>query len=108
MSPGHHKWKIPASAGPVSGEQVSAAKQLFDQLEQRKAEVEAVIRSVPGLVSYSLVRTGDGGLSVTVCQDKAGTDASARVAREWIQKNVFIAGLSAPSVSEGSVLVQIK
>ena len=32
------------------------AKELFDLLERRKTEVEAVIRSVPGLVSYTLVR----------------------------------------------------
>jgi hypothetical protein len=38
----------------------AGAKQLFDLLEQRKVEVESVIRKVPGLVSYTLVRSGDG------------------------------------------------
>ena len=58
----------------------SGASQLFDELESKKEDVERVIRGVPGLVSYTLLRTSDGGVSVPVCQDKAGTDESLRVA----------------------------
>ena len=32
------------------------AKQLFDVLEQRKADVEATLQKVSGLVSYTLTR----------------------------------------------------
>ena len=64
------------------------AKALFDLLENRKAEVDAAMRSVPGLVTYTLLLSGDGGVSVTVCQDKKGTDASVQVAREWVQQNL--------------------
>ena len=35
----------------------AGAKQLFDLLEQRKADVEANLRKVPGLVSYTLLRS---------------------------------------------------
>ena len=84
------------------------AKQLFDLLEQRKAEVESLLKSVPGLVSYTLARTADGGVTVTVCEDKAGTDESMRVAREWIQKNASSIGASAPTVSEGAVVIHVK
>ena len=80
--------------------------QLFDDLEGRKEEVEAVIRSVPGLVSYTMMRTGDGGISVTVCQDKAGTDESIRVAREWISQNIT-AQTNPPVISEGNTIVQL-
>ena len=65
----------------------AGAKQLFDVLEKQKAEVEANLRKVTGLVSYTLVRSGDGGMSITVCNDKAGADESVKVAREWIKKN---------------------
>lgn len=37
------------------------AKQLFDGLEEHKADVEASLRKVSGLVSYTLLRHGDGG-----------------------------------------------
>ena len=62
------------------------ASQLFEEIECMQEEVEGVIRSVPGLVSYTLLRTGDGGISVTVCQDKAGTDESV-TARRRVDKS---------------------
>jgi hypothetical protein len=86
----------------------AGAKQLFDVLEQRKADVEAAIGKVPGLISYSLLRSGDGGVSVTVCNDKAGADESLKVARDWIQKNAPNTGARPPDVTEGSVILQIK
>ena len=84
------------------------AKELFDLVEQRKSEVETIIRSVTGFVSYTLLRSEDGGVTVTVCQDKTGTDESMRVAKEWIQENASDIGLSPPSVSEGSVVLQLR
>lgn len=78
----------------------SGADKLFDLLETKKAEVEKAIKPVKGLVSYSLVRTGRGGFSVTVCQDKAGVDESVRVARDWIAKNDGNTGVAAPTISE--------
>ena len=64
------------------------------------------MRSVSGLVSYTLVRTGEGGLSVTVCKDKAGTD-EVSVAKEWIQKNAATVGSNPPAVAEGPVFLQV-
>ena len=84
------------------------AKELADLLEKHKGDVESIIRSVKGFVSYTLVRTGDGGISVTVCQDKAGTDESMRVAKEWVAKNAGNIGVNAPKVSEGAVILQFK
>ncbi len=85
----------------------SGAKDLFDVLEQRKSEVESLMRAVKGFGSYLLIRTGDGGISVTVCQDKAGTDDSVRKAKDWIGKNASNIGASAPQVSEGPVIFQV-
>jgi hypothetical protein len=85
----------------VSGGEVSQAQAL-------KAEVEKVIRPVKGFVSYSVARTADGGFSVTVCQDKAGTEESTRAAREWIAKNAGNTGAAAPAVSEGAVILHLK
>ena len=41
----------------------NGAKELFDVLEKNKADVESLIRSVKGFVSYTLARSGDGGFS---------------------------------------------
>lgn len=81
----------------------SGAKELFALLEEKKTEVESIIRSVTGFVAYSLIRTDEGGVTVTVCQDKAGTDESIQVARDWIQTNASDLGVNPPSISEGLV-----
>jgi hypothetical protein len=83
------------------------AKELFDIIEKKKAEIEKLMRAVPGFHSYTLFRTADGGVSITVCRDKAGTDESVRVARDWVQKNAGGASTKPPVVSEGSVILQL-
>ena len=84
------------------------AKELFDVLEKRKSEIDSLMRPIKGFVSYTLARSGDGGFSVTICQDKAGTDTSIQAAREWIAKNAGNTGAGAPKVSEGPVLAHLK
>lgn len=86
----------------------NGAKQLFDVLETRKVDVETALRKVPGLVNYTLLRSGDGGMSVTVCKDKVGADESVKVASEWIKKNASNIKANPPVISEGSVIVEIK
>ncbi len=84
------------------------AKELFDVLEKNKADVDRLIRGIKGFVSYSLVRSSGGGFSVSVFQDKAGTDESVRVARDWIAKNAGGTGAAAPTITEGTVIVHMK
>jgi hypothetical protein len=84
------------------------AKELFDLLEKRTSDVEGLLRTVSGFVSYSLIRTGDGGISITVCQDKAGTDDSVKKAKDWIGQNASDIGVSAPKVTDGSVILHLR
>ncbi len=86
--------------GPGAGE-------LFNMLEDRKAEVEEIIRGVKGFVGYALIQTEEGGISVTICDDKSGTDESLKVAREWIQANASNLGTKPPAVSEGNVILHL-
>ena len=80
---------------------------LFDLLDERKQEVGDMMRSIPGFVSYSLVRTGDGGVSITICDDEAGVQESARRARDWVSRNAGDLGTGAPKVSEGPVILHL-
>ena len=80
------------------------ASELFDQLGQRQEDVKDLIGGVPGFVSYAAFRSGDGGMTVTVCQDKAGTDESSRRAAEWVKENVS-ADVSPPAISEGDTVL---
>ena len=78
--------------------------ELFDQLEQKNDDVRDLIGGVPGFVSYTAFRSSEGGLTVTVCQDKAGTDESSRRAAEWVKENIG-ATTDPPVITEGSTVV---
>jgi hypothetical protein len=80
--------------------------QLLDELARRTDEVEQLIRGVSGFVSYCLVRTGDGGFSVSVFEDRAGTDESNRLAADWIRQNAPHVAGSPPEVIEGEAILQ--
>jgi hypothetical protein len=81
------------------------ASELFDLLGQREEDVKALISGVPGFVSYAAVRTGDGGMTVTLCQDQAGTDESSRRAAEWVRENLS-ATANPPTMTEGNTVLQ--
>ena len=85
----------------------SGASDLIDLISGRKEEVESIIGSINGFVSWTMISTDGGGATVTICQDKAGTDESLRVAREWIQKNASDLSVDPPSVSEGPVSLHL-
>jgi hypothetical protein len=81
------------------------ASELFDLLGQREEDVKNLIGAVPGFVSYAAFRSGDGGITVTVCQDKTGTDESSRRAAEWVKENVSSMA-NPPVITEGSTVLQ--
>ena len=80
------------------------ASELFELLGQREQDVEALISGVPGFVSYAAVGTGDGGVTVTVCEDKTGTDESSRRAAEWVKENVT-GPADPPAITEGNTVL---
>jgi hypothetical protein len=83
----------------------SGASELFDLLAQREGEIKDLIGGVPGFVSYVAARTGDdSGVTVTVCQDKDGTDESSRRAAEWVKENA--PETTRPQVSDSTPVLQ--
>lgn len=81
------------------------ASEVFDVIGQREEDVKDLISGVPGFVSYAAVRSGDGGVTVTVCDDKAGTDESSRRAAEFVKENVS-GTADPPAVVEGDTVLQ--
>jgi len=76
---------------------------LADQLAGRADEIRSVISEVPGFQAYYLVRLDDATVSITVCDDEAGTAESTRVAASWIEENMPDLAASPPMVSGGTV-----
>ncbi|WP_127128681.1 hypothetical protein [Georgenia sp. SYP-B2076] len=81
------------------------ASELIDELGRRSGEVEELIRGVPGFVSYHLVKTSDGGFSVSVYEDATGTQESVRRAAEYIRTNLSALSVSPPDVLQGESIV---
>jgi hypothetical protein len=80
--------------------------QLMDVLAQNTDEVKRLIGGVSGFVTYALVRTADGGFSVSVFEDQAGTAESTRLAADWIRENAPEAAGSPPEIIEGETILQ--
>jgi hypothetical protein len=80
------------------------ASELFDALAERQDDVKALISTVPGFISYEAFRNNGGGQTVTVSEDKAGTDESSRRAAEWVKENIGVA-VDSPTIAEGSTVL---
>ncbi|HSG79853.1 MAG TPA: hypothetical protein VLD62_09755 [Acidimicrobiia bacterium] len=83
------------------------ARELFELLEQRKSEIESLLRTVSGFRVYTLIHTDEGGVTVTVCDDEAGTDESVHVARDWVSENAADLKTAPPTVTAGRVAIHV-
>jgi hypothetical protein len=85
----------------------TGASALVDAMIRREREVRDLISTVPGFRAYYAARTGggDGVATITVCDDKAGTDESTRRAGEWVRANVSGASIAPPDVTEGETYI---
>lgn len=81
------------------------ASELFDLLGQREEDVKELIGGVPGFVRYAAFRSGEGGVTVTICEDKEGTDESSRRAAGWVKENVT-GTVDPPTITEGSTVLE--
>src|SRR2546421_2398993 len=72
----------------VRGYSGQGASELFEQLEQSNEEIKDLIGGVPGFVSYTALRSSEGGAPLTVCQDKTGTDEASRRAPRGGKENI--------------------
>jgi len=81
------------------------ASELFDALAARPEDVKALISTVPGFISYEAFRTGSGGQTVTVTQEKMGVDESSRRAGEQVKENVGVT-VDPPTITEGETALR--
>ena len=84
------------------------AKKLFDIGEQHEAELQDLMRSVEGLVSFTLARDRRGGFAVPVCRDKRCLQQSLKVARAFLKRHAPEQTLAAMQISEGKVITLVK
>ena len=81
---------------------------LIGVLREREGEVRDIMTSVPGFVMYGIMDTGGGAVSVTVCEDRAGTDESIARAARWIKTNLPDARIDPPRILQGEAVVRFQ
>ncbi len=61
----------------------------------------------PGFVAYYGIDPGDGSImTMSIFEDKAGADASTRIAQEWVRQNLASMIKTAPVIMTGEVVLQ--
>jgi heme-degrading monooxygenase HmoA len=81
---------------------------LIGELVSRRTEVEELIRGVDGFVAYYLVKTEDGGLSISVFETEAGTNESTKRAAAFIKENLDGVAAGPPEVTEGLTVIDLR
>ncbi len=81
----------------------AGARTLTDELTKHSKDVENLVSTVPGFVSYYLIRTEDGAASVTVCENRAGCDESSKRAAKWLGENLPNLKLAPPQIIAGEL-----
>lgn len=85
----------------------SSVAGLVDEIVANEGAIRTLLRGIDGFRAYYLLRTSDdSAVSVSVYDDRAGTDASTAAAREWIAANLPGLATSPPEVSEGDVALE--
>ena len=83
----------------------TGAATLIDVLERSSQEIERLMSAVPGFVAYHAIRAGDTLVTVSVCQDRAGTDETTRRAAQWVRDNVPAGAVGAPEITAGEAIL---
>jgi len=76
---------------------------LADELKARSKDIETLISGVPGFINYYLIKTGNGAVTVTVCDDRAGCDESTKRAASFIRENLKNLEIPAPQIITGEL-----
>jgi hypothetical protein len=81
----------------------NGAPTLTDELYKRQEEIKAVLQPVQGFHSYYVVKTVDGAVTMTVCDDRAGAEESNRVAAAWLKDKLPTFATRPPEITAGEV-----
>lgn len=85
----------------------NSAPTMVDELVKRQDEVKSSLRPVPGFHAYYLLKTNDGAISLTVCDNQAGADESNRVAAAWLKDKLPTFASRTPEITTGEVRIHL-
>jgi hypothetical protein len=99
------KGKEPSMTNPLfaATRKFTGVPELSDDLMKHQAEIAGVLKPIKGFRAYYLIKTADGILSVTLCEDRAGVEESNRVASTWLKEKLPTYANRTPEITVGEV-----
>jgi hypothetical protein len=85
----------------------SGAPLMVQELVKKQDDIKSVLRPIRGFHAYYLLKTSDGAISMTVCEDRAGAEESNRVASTWLKDKLPTFATHAPEVTIGEVQIHL-
>jgi hypothetical protein len=62
---------------------------------------------ISGFHAYYLMKTGDGAVSVTLCENRSGADESNRIEATWLKDKFPTFASRPPEITIGEVRVEL-
>ena len=76
---------------------------LAEEIVKRQNEIKSILEPMSGFHAYYLIKTGDGALSMTVCDNRTGAEESNRVESTWLKDKLPTFATRAPELTTGEV-----
>jgi hypothetical protein len=82
----------------------ASAAGLADAVAENRDEILGIFGGIDGFRHYFIVKTGpESAVSITVCDDQAGAEATNEAARDYIASKLTALSVSPPEVHVGEV-----
>jgi hypothetical protein len=81
--------------------------ELADQLGGYRGDIEQLLGSIPGFRHWVCVRTDNGTVTVTVCDDKAGVEESITRAGNWLKEHASDVTFTTPEIANGEITMEL-
>ena len=85
----------------------NGAPMLVEELVKKQDDIKSVLLPIRGFHAYYLLKTSDGAVSMTVCEDRAGVEESNRVAATWLKDKLPTFATRAPEITTGEVQIHL-
>jgi len=85
----------------------NGAPTLADELGKKQDEIRSVLMPVSGFHAYYLVKTGDGAVSMTVCENRSGAEEANRLEANWLKDKFPTFASRTPEITTGELRIHL-
>lgn len=80
---------------------------LAEELFKRQNEIKSVLEPISGFHAYYLIKTGDGAVSMTVCENRSGAEESNRAEATWLKDKLPTFATRPPEITTGELRIHL-